>query len=575
MKKNVTFRFAAVFLLLHSFVLQGLVFGQATAPTEINAAIRKEGMENSKIMNTLHYLTDLYGPRLTGSPNHVAAAKWAAREMTSWGLENSTLEPWEFGHPGWVSERAVGLMHKPVQDTLTFEVLAWTPSTKGVITGEPVHLVVPQFPASSNPQVMQNPTQEELTTYLDTMKTAVAGKIVLVGKPAFVPVNITPPAKRHADERMKCLMDPATKVQADCPGGRLFGGGGPAGGPQVPPRANALSGQNVAAQVSAFLVENGAALRINDAGREHGQIRAFNNNTFDVTKAPPTVIMRNEDFGRITRLLASKQTVKLEFDIRNRTVPDGVTSYNTVAEIVGSDKKDEIIMLGGHLDSWHAATGATDNAIGCAVMMEAARILKALNVKPRRTIRVALWSGEEQGLLGSLAYVKRHFGSAENPGGSYEKFGGYFNSDSGTGRVRGMEVFGPPETSTVLRDALASFADYGFAGAVSTRSRSLAGSDYSSFNQAGLPGISLQLDPIEYTSHTWHTNLDTYERIIEDDVKKSAIIVAAAVYALAMRDEPLPRFKAGEMPPLPGGAGSGAGSGTATVSPSPTSRPRP
>jgi carboxypeptidase Q len=566
--KNVPFRSRlAALLLINAILLPAAGIGQDAKTAEVFAAIRKEGMENSKIMNTMHYLTDLYGPRLTGSPNHVAAARWAAREMTSWGLENAALEPWEFGRPGWVNERAVGLMHKPVQDTLTFEVLAWTPSTNGIIIGEPFNLVVPQFPAAENPRVMQNPTQEELTAYFNSIRSAAAGKIVLVGNPAVLPVNINPPAKRIPDDVLRQRFDPANPQ----PAGPPFPAGGPGGpGQQVRPRPNALSNQQVATQINTFLLENQVALRINDAGREHGQIRAFNNNTFDITKAPPTVVMRNEDFGRITRLLANKTPVRLEFDIRNRLVPDGVTSYNTVAEIVGTDKKDEVIMLGGHLDSWHAATGATDNAIGCAVMMEAARILKAIGVKPRRTIRVALWSGEEQGLLGSQAYVKRHFGSAENPGPNYEKFGGYFNIDSGTGRARGMTVFGPPETATVLREALKSFEDFGFFGALSTRGRGLGGSDHTSFNQAGLPGIGVQQDPIEYNSHTWHTNLDTYERIIEDDVKKSAIIIAAAVYTLAMRDELLPRFKAGEMPPLPT---PGGGQPAATPSPSPTPRP--
>ena len=560
-KLSISRYFAAVFVIA-AFVLPTATLAQDAKTAEINAAIRKEGMENSRIMNTLHYLSDVYGPRLTGSPNHVNAARWAATEMKSWGLENAAVEPWEFGHPGWVNERAVGLMQKPVQDTLTFEVLAWTPSTRGLIVSEPVHLVVPQFPSATNPQVMQNPTQEELTAYLDTMKTAVTGKIVFVGKPAVLPVNITPGPKRIPDETIKCRMDP-TKTPADCPGGAGFGGGPGGLGPQVPPRANALSGQAVAAQISAFLIENGAALRVNDAGREHGQIRAFSNNTYDLTKVVPTIVMRNEDFGRIARLLEKKTPVRLEFDIRNRIVPDGVTSYNTVGEIVGTDKKDEVIMLGGHLDSWHSATGATDNAIGCAVMMEAARILKAIGVKPRRTIRVALWSGEEQGLLGSQAYVKRHFGSAENPGPNYSKFGGYFNIDSGTGRARGMSVFGPSETATILREALKSFEDYGFVGVISSRSRGLGGSDHTSFNQAGLPGIGVAQDPIEYGTHTWHTNLDTFERIIEDDVKKSAIIIAAAVYALAMRDDLLPRFSASELPPLP------------TPQPTPTPSPRP
>ena len=208
-------------------------------------------------------------------------------------------------------------------------------------------------------------------------------------------------------------------------------------------------------------------------------------------------------------------------------------------------------MLGGHLDSWHAATGATDNAIGCATMMEAARILKAIGVRPRRTIRVALWSGEEQGLLGSLAYVKEHFGSFEEPKPEFNKLVAYLNIDSGTGRARGAGVFGPPEAATVLREALAPFEDLGVVGAIATRRRELGGSDNTSFSQAGLPGIGIGQDPIEYGSATWHTNLDTYERIIEDDVKKSAIAIAAAVYVLATRDEMLPRFTKENMPPLP------------------------
>jgi Zn-dependent M28 family amino/carboxypeptidase len=261
--------------------------------------------------------------------------------------------------------------------------------------------------------------------------------------------------------------------------------------------------------------------------------------------------MSNEDFGRITRILADGTDVTLEFNIVNRVYPEGTTSYNTVAEIPGTDKADEVIMLGGHLDSWHAATGATDNAIGCAIMMEAARILKTLGVQPRRTIRVALWSGEEEGLLGSIAYVKEHFGSFESPKPGYEKFGGYFNIDSGTGRVRGAGVFGPPEGGAIMREILAPFKDDGVVGAVASRSRALGGSDNTSFSQAGLPGIGMGQDPIEYQSNTWHTNLDTYERILEDDVKKNAMVVAWSAYQLAMADRLLPRFAQGEMPPLP------------------------
>ncbi len=273
-------------------------------------------------------------------------------------------------------------------------------------------------------------------------------------------------------------------------------------------------------------------MRVNDSRMANGHIRAFQNRTYDVTKVVPTVVLRNEDYGRIARILADGSPVELEFNIVNRTYPEGKTSYNTVAEIPGTDKKDEVIMLGGHLDSWHSATGATDNAIGCAVMMEAARILKSLGVKPRRTIRVALWSGEEEGLLGSQAYVKQHFGTFEEPKPDFFKLVAYFNVDSGTGRIRGASIFGPPEDADILRQILAPFADLGVAGAIPSKSRRLGGTDSASFSQAGLPGVGLGQDPIEYFGDTWH-------------------VVAAAIYQVAMRDDMLPRFSKADMPPKP------------------------
>jgi len=548
-KRSLSLTFA--FFLIASILFAGTVTAQQS---DINARIREEGMKNSKIMHIMHYFSDVYGPRLTGSPNHVAAAKWGAAEMKSWGFDNTFIEPWEFGKPGWVNERNTGLIVSPMQDTLTYEVLAWSPSTKGVVTGDAFHLIIPQFPAAANPRVMQNPTQAELTAYFEGIKAAVNGKMVLVGKPAVIDQSTAQAPKRIADDLIKCRTDP-TKTPADCVA--LGGGPGGPGGPggqrpqQVAPRPNALTGLQVADQLDAFLLANNVHVRINESPLDRGLVRAFNNRTFDIAKVVPTVVMRNEDFGRIVRLLAHKTAVKLEFDIRSRIVPEGTTSYNMIGEIAGSDKKDEVIMLGGHLDSWHSATGATDNAVGCATMMEAARILKAIGVKPRRTIRVACWGGEEQGLLGSQAYVKKHFGSAEAPTAEWAKFGGYFNIDSGTGRARALSVFGPPETAAVLREALSSFSDLGLAGVTASASRGLGGTDSTSFNNAGLPGIGTQQDPIEYFAGTWHTNIDTYERIIESDAKSSAIIFAAGVYALAMRDELLPRFAPDKMPKLP------------------------
>ncbi|MCA1643750.1 MAG: M20/M25/M40 family metallo-hydrolase [Acidobacteria bacterium] len=461
--------------LVGAFLLTPLVRttgAQERIDQNVNAKIVKEGTDHSQIMRTLHFFTDVYGPRLTGSPSLKAAGEWAVKQMTEWGFENAHLEPWSFGHPGWANERASGFIVSPVKDSLVFEVLAWTPGTKGAVTASAFQIVLPE-----------RPTQEQLTAYFDTVRDKVRGKIVLVGKHTILPVQITPPAKRVSDEELRPRFDPDAR-----PSPR------PSASPTPTPAPNQLTNAQVGEQLDKFLLDGGALVRVNDAGREHGQIRAFNNRTFDVDKVVPTVVLRNEDYGRVSRLLADGLDVTLEFDIRNRTFPEGTTAYNVVAEIPGTDKRDEVVMLGGHLDSWHAATGATDNAVGCAVMMEAARILKAIGVRPRRTIRVALWSGEEEGLLGSQAYVKEHFGTFENPKPVFAKFGGYFNIDSGTGRARGLSVFGPPEAAAPLREAVGAFGYMGVVGAISSRSRALGGSDNTSFSQAGLPGIGVQLN---------------------------------------------------------------------------------
>jgi carboxypeptidase Q len=499
--------------------------------SDLNARIREEGLQRSQLMRTLHFLTDVYGPRLTGSPSLKAAGEWSVKTMESWGMKNAHLEPWDFGHPGWTNELAWGAITVPVKDTLVLEVLAWTPGTKGTVHGRAVNIVLPD-----------QPTPDELATYLNTVKDQVRGAIVLVGKPRIVPVNLTPPAKRIADQDAKARYDPNNPNA----GQRGRGGRG-----QQIPRAGSIPARELAQKINQFLVDNGALLRVNDAGREHGQIIAFDNTTYDITKAVPTVVLRNEDYGRIGRILDDGVPVELEFNIVNRTYPEGRTSYNTIGEIPGTDRQDEVVMLGGHLDSWHSATGATDNAIGCSIVMEAARILMKLQVQPRRTIRVALWSGEEQGILGSQAYVKEHFGSFEAPKAEYTKLMAYLNIDTGTGQLRGASVFGPAPGAATLREILAPFQDLGVYGATMNGSRVVGGTDSTAFSNAGLPGIGFQQDPIEYNTHTHHTNLDTYERVIEEDVKKAAVIVASTIYHLAVRDEMLARFAPGEMPPPP------------------------
>ena len=364
--------------------------------------------------------------------------------------------------------------------------------------------------------------------------------MVLIGKAAIIPVDFNEPQKRTPDDRVKAQYDPNNPGR----GGRGFGGGR-GRGPADPTR---MDTNEMAQQIDDMLIAGGALVRLNDAARGNGIIVAQSHRAYDVTKAIPTVIVRNDDYGRIERLLADGEDVQLEFNIVNQTYPEGKTSYNAVAEIPGSDKADEIVMLGGHLDSWHSATGATDNGIGSSIMIEAVRLIQSMGLKPRRTIRVALWSGEEEGLLGSLAYVKKHFGTAENPKPEWFKLDCYFNVDTGTGRIRGASVFGPPEAGAALRPAFMQFEDFGVGGVNTTNSRATGGTDSTSFNNAGLPGVGTQQDPIEYNSLTHHTNLDTYERIIPDDVKKDAAIIAAAVWHAANRDQMIPRFTKETMP---------------------------
>jgi hypothetical protein len=523
-------RRSVAFFLLALFCSPPLWAQKPAADVDLLTRLRQEEAGNSQIMKTMHMLADVYGPRLTGTPNHKNAAEWALKQMSAWGLQNPHLEPWNFGHVGWLNERLTAHITAPVKDPLVCEVLAWTPSTHGKVRAKAYQMTLPE-----------KPTQEQLGAFLQTQTARVKGRIVLAGKHTVVPVNLTPPAKRSDDKTVAERFGPNAKPFA-------FPTPSPTPGPGEP---KPLTNRQIDEQVAAFLKASGALLQVNDAAREFRQIRAFNNRTFEVDRVLPTVVMSNEDYGRITRILADGTEVTLEFEIVNRVYPEGTTSYNTVAEIPGTDKADEVIMLGGHLDSWHAATGATDNAIGCAIMMEAARLLLKLGLKPRRTIRVALWSGEEEGLLGSQAYVKEHFGAFEDPKPGFEKFGGYFNIDSGTGRARGASVFGPAEGAVIMRELLKPFKDDGVVGAAASQSRRLGGSDNTSFSNAGLPGIGMGQDPIEYQSNTWHTNLDTYERILEDDVKKDAVTVAWCIYQLAMRDDLLPRFTKANMPPRP------------------------
>jgi len=546
---------------------------QAPGVSEVYAQIKAEETNNSKIMWIIHEIADVHGPRVTGTPNLKAADDWAVETMASWGLANTHLEPWTFQPPsaaapvpGWENVELLADAVAPFHGQLMVQPLAWTPSTKGVVMAQVVLIdppgmapptgggfnffgsstppppepkwAAPPMPEAAKPAEPKQPTQAELDAYLNSVRDKVHGAIVFVGKHREVAEEMHPAAMRRTEDDWKTRFDPKNPR------------------PNFPEQPKLPEGQltraEVSRQVDQFLADNGALVRVNDAGRAHGVIIAQQNGTYDSARAVPTLVMRNEDYGRISRILNDGTTVTLRVNIQNKEYPEGATAYNAIGEIPGSDKKDEIVMLGGHYDSWHDATGATDNGIGSSMMLEAVRILAALHVKPRRTIRVALWSGEEEGLLGSLAYVQQHFGSFENQKPEYAKLDAYFNIDSGTGKPRGAGVFGPAAAAETIGEAMKPFTDWGFIGAVPSDSRRTGGTDSTSFNNAGLPGIGLAQDPFDYGSFTHHTNLDTYERIYEEDVREGAVEIASAVYALAMADEMVPRFKDADMPkPVP------------------------
>jgi carboxypeptidase Q len=549
---------------------------QAPGLSDVYAQIRAEETNNSKIMWIIHEVADVYGPRVTGTPNLKAADDWAVKTMTSWGLSNAHLEPWTFQPPsaatpvpGWENMELLAEAVTPFHGQLMVKPLAWTPSTKGIVTAKVVNIdppgyalppgggfnffgastpppepkwAAPPMPPVAKPEAPKQPTAAELDAYLNSVKNKVHGAIVFVGKHIEVAEEMNPAPMRRSEDDWKSRFDAKNPRPFRFPEQ-----------PKLP--EGQLTRAEVSRQVDQFLVDNGALVRVNDAGRAHGIIIAQQNGTYDWTRAVPTLVMRNEDYGRITRIMADGTSVALRINIQNKEYSEGTTAFNAIGEIPGTDKKDEIVMLGGHYDSWHDATGATDNGIGSSMMLEAIRILSTLHLKTRRTIRVALWSGEEEGLLGSLAYVQQHFGSFESQKPEYAKLDAYFNIDSGTGKPRGAGIFGPPAAADMLRDVMNPFADWGFTGVSAGDSRRTGGTDSTSFNNAGLPGIGLAQDAFDYGSFTHHTNLDTYERIYEEDVREGAVEIASAVYAIAMADQMVPRFKAEEMPkpaPEPG-----------------------
>ena len=465
--------------------------------------IREEGLERSQIAELGGYLTDVIGPRLTGSPAMRKANDWTAEMLRGWGLQNVTVEPWgEFGR-GWENLSYSGRIVEPYVQVLSALPVAWTAGTDGTVEG---HVVV-----------MAN---VDSVAQLEAYRGKLQGAFVLPRAPQEIPPEFEPRPLRTS---LEDLLAPAEERQ-----------------PRFDPAQREQMMQRwrreraMRDSVGDFLVGEGIAGLLLPSSRTYGILRVWGNGAGRDAENEipgPELAVTHEQYGQIYRNVQRGIPVRLEINVENEFYDDDLMAYNTLADIPGTDKAHEYVMLGGHLDSWYGGTGATDNAAGCIVMMEAVRILKALDLKPRRTIRIALWSGEEQGLLGSRNWV-------QNNEELWPKISAYVNVDNGTGRIRGIWDQSNEAVIPMFEQILWPFRDL---GVVAVKHGNTGGTDHLSFDRQGIPGFNFIQDPIEYSTRTHHTFADRYERLVIDDLKQAAVVVAATVYHLAMRDEMVPR----------------------------------
>jgi hypothetical protein len=510
-------------LLTPALLLSGVLI-TAQEKTDLSAInrIKAESLANSKVMDTMFYLTDVYGPRLTNSPNHYAAGEWAVKRLEEFGLVNVHMEKWgPFGR-AWSNKYYEGHMVEPRFSSLVGIPLAWTTGTGGSVTGEPIMASIR--------------TEADMEKFKGKLK----GKIVMSSALHELPFPTTPEARRYTDS------DLSSEATAPEPGATPRFGGPPApGGPRA---ANAPQSREermrLQEKITQFLKDEGALLVLSESTNgDGGTIFAASGGSYDPKKSLglPAVALMPEQYNRIARLLDHNIPVKLEFNIENDIDDSHPDCFNVIGEIPGAGKhKDEIVMLGAHFDSWHGGTGATDNAAGSAVMMEAARVLKASNLPLDRTVRIALWGGEEEGLLGSRAYVKEHFADRETMKltSEHAKLSGYFNYDNGTGKIRGVYLQGNDMMRPIFESWFEPFKDM---GASTISIRNTGGTDHLSFDAVGLPGFQFIQDPMDYETRTHHSNMDVYDRIQAGDLMQASTIIADFVYNTANRPDMLPR----------------------------------
>ena len=496
------------------FIITALLYVSVSIGQEKfdNAAIEKiknEGINNSHVEKIAFEIIDKAGSRLTNSEGYKRAAMYAVKQLTSWGLQNAKTENWgEFGK-GWEMEKSYVAMTKPYYMPFVAIPKAWTSSTDGAVSGKIV--------------VLDIASEEDFAKYKGKLK----GAIVVMKSSGNQGPTFKSDGTRFTDEALDKMTEPqAPRVR-------------PTGGNNNSAREAFMKRRALAQKIAPFLLEEGVSLIIHGTRGSHGTL--FTSSPRDYAKDSPKGIseleMAPEFVNLMVRLSENNVPVEVEAEVRTRYNTQDLQGYNVLAEIPGTDRnlKAEVVMLGAHLDSWHGATGATDNAAGTIVMMEAVRILKATGLQPKRTIRIALWGGEEQGLHGSRNYVKNHITDAKSP----ETISAYYNIDNGTGRIRGIYTQQNEKVVPIFTSWLTPFSDMIDHTTVTTNNT--GGTDHQAFDAVNIPGFQFIQDPIEYNTRTHHTNADFYERLVIDDLKQMAVIVASFVYNTAQRDGMIPR----------------------------------
>lgn len=512
--------------------------------------IKQEAFQNGKVMDHLFYLTDVNGPRLTASPGFQSAAEWIVKEIQGWGISNARLESWgQFGR-SWSFQKLTSNMIKPAYQPLHTYPLAWSPSTNGAVKAEVVYAPLLQ---KWEEWLRSDPTRllDKIKAYETKYKGQLRGKIVLVDPPREVKLPTQPQFTRFDEKELSEMSEapePFASPELHWPILTL---------PEDEKKRDEFEEslpleidadlweqqQKSADQFNALLAREGAVAVMTASRRGiGGTLYAQEGSSWhsDAPLGPPMLAMEPEQYTRMVRLIEKKIPVELEVELQV-TMPDQpVDGMNVVAEIPGGKKKDEIVMLGAHLDSWHSGTGATDNAAGCAVVMEALRILKTLNLTLDRTVRLALWSGEEQALYGSRGYVKKHFADPVTmklmP--EHSKISGYFNIDNGTGKIRGVYLQGNDMMRPIFEEWFRPFKDL---GVTTITIRDTSGTDHLSFDAVGIPGFQFIQDEVDYGTRTHHSSIDVYDHAQAADLMQASAVIASCVYNTANRSDLLPR----------------------------------